>query len=81
MSKFFAEPVVRLFLRSLLIAVTVFLSKFVIIDPTGQHITYSTASLGAAVTAAVYAFASVFTPLNSLVGVFKGDTATPAATK
>lgn len=71
MRKFFAEPVVRLFLRALLIATTVFGAKFMVIDPTGIHITYTATALSAALTSAVYSFASVFTPLNSLVGVWK----------
>jgi hypothetical protein len=71
MQRFFAEPVVRLFLRALLVAGVAFSSKFFLIDPTGQHITYQTAALGAAAISAALAFAETFTPLNGLVGLFK----------
>lgn len=72
MRAFFAEPVVRLFLRALLAAGVAFAMKFV--DVSG-HITYSSAALHAAIVGAGLAFAEVFTPLNSLVGLFKGDLA------
>lgn len=76
MSKFFAEPTVRLFLRALLVAAVTFATKFV--DSSG-HVTYSAAALHAALVGAGLAFAEIFTPLNSLVGVFRGGTAEPAA--
>lgn len=66
--KFFAEPTVRLFLRALLVAGVVFSSKFFLLNPSGQHVTYTTAGLGAAIAGAVLAFGEVFTPLNALVG-------------
>lgn len=71
MQKFFSEPEVRLFLRALLVAAVTFASKFVVIDPSGIHVSYQAAFLGAALSGAVLAFAEIFTPLNNLVGVFK----------
>jgi hypothetical protein len=74
-SKFFSEPTVRLFLRALLVAGVTFATKFV---DTSGHVTYSAAAVHAALVGAGLAFAEVFTPLNSLVGVFKGgSTVTP----
>jgi hypothetical protein len=68
---FFGEPVVRLFLRALLVACVTFATKFFVFDPTGNHVTYQMAALGAAATSAALAFAETFTPLNGLVGILK----------
>jgi hypothetical protein len=68
MKKFFAEPIVRLFLRALLVGVVAFASKWV--DPSG-HVSYSAAALRGSLTFGVLQFAEIFTPLNNLVGIFK----------
>jgi hypothetical protein len=67
MTRFFALPEVRLFLRALLAAAVTFSMKFV--DSTG-HVTYSSAGLHAAIVAAALVFAEIFTPINSLLGLF-----------
>lgn len=81
MKAFFAEPVVRLFLRASLVAGVTFGSKFVVFGPTGVHVTYTSAIVAAALSSAVLAFSEVFTPLNNIVGVFKltGTKAAPKA--
>jgi hypothetical protein len=76
MQRFFAEPVVRLFLRALLAAGIAFATKYV--DKSG-NIANNQAALSAALVGAGLAFAEVFTPLNQLVGVFKGAGAQPVA--
>lgn len=68
MFQFFKEPEVRLFLRALLAAAITFSTKFV--DASG-HVTYSAASLHAALVGAGLVFAELFTPLNNIVGIFK----------
>lgn len=68
---FFDNPEVRLFLRAALVAAMTFATKFLVIDPTTHTISYSSAALSAALVSAVYAFASIFTPLNKTVGLFK----------
>lgn len=75
LGKFFAEPVVRLFLRALLVGLATFLTKFV---DSGGHLTTSAAGLHACLVGAGLAFAEVFTPLNSIVGIWKGASAVPA---
>ena len=66
------------FFRALLAAGLAFASKYV--DKSGQ-ISYSAASLRAALVGGGLAFSEVFTPLNGLAGVFKlagGSTAASA---
>jgi len=75
--QFFAEPTVRLFLRALLVAGLTFAAKFV---DTSGHVTYSAATVHAALTGSGLAFAEIFTPLNNIVGIFKlGTPALPTA--
>lgn len=71
MRSFFAEPVVRLFLRALLAAAAAFATKFLVIDASGGHVSYQSSALTAALVGALLAFAEVFTPLNNIVGVLK----------
>jgi hypothetical protein len=68
MSRLFSQPEVRLFLRALLAGAVAFAMKFV--DSSG-HVTYSSAGLHAAIVAAALSFGEIFTPLNTLLGLFK----------
>jgi hypothetical protein len=68
MSRFFAQPEVRLFLRAILAGAVAFAMKFV--DSAG-HVNYSSAGLHAAIVAGALSFGEIFTPLNSLVGLFQ----------
>lgn len=63
MSRLFANPTVRLALRAILAGA--------IAAATLYHSSGGTIAWKALVVAAGLAFAEVFTPLNSLVGVFK----------
>lgn len=63
----FKNPTVRLALRALVAGVA---AALVIV----QHSGYSKAAWQGAIVAGVLAFAEVFTPLNSIVGVFKTTT-------
>lgn len=61
MKKLLANPTVRLALRALLAGVTVVASAYL----------HTGSVTRAVIVGAVLAFAEVFTPLNSLVGLFK----------
>lgn len=69
---FFKEPVVRLFLRALVAAGVAFATKFLVVDPSGGHISYQSSALTAALVGGLLAFCETFTPLNQLVGLFAG---------
>lgn len=69
---FFKEPVVRLFLRALVAAGVAFATKFLVVDPSGGHISYQSSALTAALVGGILAFCETFTPLNQLVGLFAG---------
>lgn len=70
MRRFFQDPVVRLFLRALLAGGIAFSAKY-LPAATGGHVSDTAASLRACLVAGGLAFAEVFTPLNSLVGLFR----------
>lgn len=77
---FFDKPEVRLFLRALIAAGMAFATKFLVIDPSGGHISYQSSALNAALVGGLLAFAETFTPLNQLVGLFaRGGAATAVA--
>lgn len=67
MKKYLSNPTVRLALRALVAAVTVVASAYL----------HTGSVTRAVIVGAVLAFAEIFTPLNSIVGLFK--TPTPAA--
>ncbi len=75
--KIFSNPEVRLFLRALLVGVSTFVVSLNV--DTGGHVHYSQAGLYGCIVSGFLAFAEVFTPLNSLVGVFKGPAAATGA--
>lgn len=74
--KFLADHTVRLAVRALAVGAVTFAAQFV--DQAG-HVNYSSAGLHAAIVAGALAALEVFTPLNSLVGLFAKQTASVPA--
>ena len=71
MRKQFADPVVRMALRALVAAAIVVVTQ--VHNSNGGQIAWQAAAVGAGL-----AFCEVFTPLNSLIGVFKAAAPAPS---